>query len=361
MQESWRDESRSKKRRWTAAAESMGGWKLLRRWCRLGFGLAVAGVVLSTAPVGAGVLDASWTAPTKNTDGTTLTDLASYRVYYEPTDSPCRASTLLQVASPTTTPSAGQVVSTRLRGLLTGTRYWVAVSAVDKSGNESSCSVMVNAVAQISYAVSPTTTVNFGSVRVGSFVDRTFTVSNTRGGTVAGTTSASAPFSIVSGSSFNLVGLGATQTVTVRFTPTVSATATVNISFSADGDRVSRLGTGTGTGTSTGTSSGTSTSTSLSVSPSSVVRGSSVTASWSGIKTPTSTDWIGLYVLGAPDGGYSAWIYVSCSQTPGSAKASGSCVFRIPGSVAAGKYELRLFAANSYTRIATSNSFSVTQ
>src|SRR5438874_9178677 len=35
----------------------------------------------------------------------------------------------------------------------------------------------------------------------------------------------------------NLVGLGATQAVTVRFTPTTSATASVNVSFAAGGDR----------------------------------------------------------------------------------------------------------------------------
>jgi hypothetical protein len=309
-----------------------------------------------TAPVGAGVLDASWTAPTRNTDGSPLTDLASYRVYYGTTDPPCHASSSLQVASPTTSPTSGQIVSARLRGLVTGTRYYVGVSAVDSGGSESACSASSSAVAQSSYAVSPTTTVNFGSVNVGGFVDRAFTVSNTRGGTVSVTASASAPFSIVSGSSFTLGGLGASQTVTVRFTPTTSATASVNVSFSADGDRVSRLVTGTGTGTSTTSSTGTL----LTVSPASVVRGGSVTATWSGIAAPTSTDWIGLYTTGAADASTLAWIYVSCSKTSSTARASGSCAFPIPGSVAAGTYQLRLFAANGYTRLATSATFTVT-
>jgi len=42
----------------------------------IALGLALAGVLLVTAPTGAGVLDASWTAPTTNTDGSPLTDLA---------------------------------------------------------------------------------------------------------------------------------------------------------------------------------------------------------------------------------------------------------------------------------------------
>jgi hypothetical protein len=334
----------------------MGGWRFIRA---LVLGAAL-GVLLVTVPARAGVLDASWTAPTKNTDGSALTDLAYYRVYYTTSTSPCHASTFLQVASTTTSPPSGQVVSARLRGLATGARYYVAVSAVDNGGNESPCSASANAVAQISYAVSPTTTVDFGSMKVGSYVDRSFTVSNTRGGTVSGTATASAPFSVVSGSSFTLVGLGASQTVTVRFTPTISATVSTNISFSADGDRLSRLVTGTGTGTSTTTSTTTSTSTVLSVSPSSVAPGGSVTASWSGIASPTSTDWIGLYASGAANGSYLAWMYVSCSQTAGSAKASGSCAFPIPKTVAVGKYELRLFKADSYTRLATSPTLTVT-
>jgi PKD repeat protein len=142
--------------------------------------------------------------------------------------------------------------------------------------------------------------------------------------------------------------------VTVRFAPTTSATAGVNVNFTADGDSVSRLVKGTGTGTST------SSSTVLSVSPSSVVQGGSVTATWSGIAAPKSTDWIGLYAPATADGAPLAWIYVSCSQTAGTAKASGSCAFPIPKSVAAGTYQLRLFSANSYTRLATSATFTVT-
>src|SRR5207247_1279528 len=102
-----------------------------------------------------------------------------------------------------------------------------------------------SAAAQIGFSV-PAGTVNFGTVNVGSFANQVLMVQNTRGGTVAGTVSASAPFSVVSGSPFTLVGAGATQTVTLRFSPTVPATASVNVSFVADGDTISRLATGVG-------------------------------------------------------------------------------------------------------------------
>jgi hypothetical protein len=106
-------------------------------------------------------------------------------------------------------------------------------------------------VAQIGFTVSPTSTVDFGTVDLGSFADRTFTVQSTRAGTMSGTVSSPAPFSIVSGSPFTLVGAGASQTVTVRFTPTAFATATANVNFTAAGDTLSRIVTGTGSGTDT--------------------------------------------------------------------------------------------------------------
>src|SRR5437762_3309861 len=198
-----------------------------RRW--LAAGLASAALILAAAEQArAGVLDASWTAPTTNSDGSPLTDLASYRVYYSPAGSPCSGSSFFQVASPTPSPSPNTTVSFRLTGLSAGTLYNVAVSAVDTSSNESACSTVASAAARIEFSVSPTGTVNFGTVNLGSFANQTFTVQNTIGGTVSGAAAAAAPFSIVSGSPFSLVGLGTTQTVTVRFTPTTPATATTN-------------------------------------------------------------------------------------------------------------------------------------
>lgn len=91
----------------------------------------------------------------------------------------------------------------------------------------------------------------------------------------------------------------------------------------------------------------------LAADPTSVAAGASLTATWSGISSPTGTDWIGLYSPGASNTASLAWRYTTGAS-------SGSVPFTIPSSVAPGTYELRLFANNGYTRLATSNSFSVT-
>jgi hypothetical protein len=198
------------------------------------------------APSGeAGVLDASWSTPTTNGDGSPLTDLASHRVYYGPAPA-CPGGTYVQVASPTTSPGPDQTESVRLTGLTTGALYFVSVTAVNMSGDESPCSIGASAVARGDFSVSPTGTVSFGDVNVGSFADQVFTVQNTRGVTVSGSASAFPPFSIVSGSPFTLVGDGATQAVTVRFTPTASANVSTHANFTADGDSISLFVTGTG-------------------------------------------------------------------------------------------------------------------
>jgi hypothetical protein len=85
---------------------------------------------------------------------------------------------------------------------------------------------------------------NFGTINVGSVADRTFVVQNTGGGTLTGTVSASPPFSILSGGSFSL-SLGATQTVTVRFSPTTSGVFSSNVSFTSNGGDLQRTVTGT--------------------------------------------------------------------------------------------------------------------
>src|SRR5437879_2252982 len=155
------------------------------RWL-LGLGLALVAVFGATNPASAGVLDATWTAPTTNSDGSALSDLGSYRIYYSTSATPCPGPTFFTVASSTTAPGPNQTVSFRLTGLTTGLTYNVAVSAVDTSGNESACSAVASAIAQVDFAVTPTTTVAFGNVNIGSSATQTFTVQNTRGGTVTG-------------------------------------------------------------------------------------------------------------------------------------------------------------------------------
>ncbi len=74
----------------------------------------------------------------------------------------------------------------------------------------------------------------FGTVAVGSTADRTFTVQNTGGGTLSGNASVPAPFSIVSGGSYNLAA-SASQTVTVRYSPTAAGNHSQSVSFTGGG------------------------------------------------------------------------------------------------------------------------------
>ena len=93
---------------------------------------------------------------------------------------------------------------------------------------------------------------------------------------------------------------------------------------------------------------------SVSASPSTVARGSAVTATWSNVASPTSLDWVGLYPSSStPNGSYLAFVYTGGA-------AGGSKALTIPASVAPGStYQLRLFTNNSFSRLATSGSFTV--
>src|SRR5262249_6025624 len=131
-------------------------------------------------------------------------------------------------------------------GMAAGTSYGVGVTAVDAAGRESACSGLATAVARAEFSVSPTGTVNFGAVSLGSFTEQTFTVSNTGGAALSGTASVAAPFSVVSGSPFTLTSLGASQAVRVRFTPTTTTTVSTTLAFKVGTDTISVATTGNG-------------------------------------------------------------------------------------------------------------------
>src|SRR5215470_17533694 len=90
---------------------------------------------------------------------------------------------------------------------------------------------------------------DFGSVSLGSSADRTFVVRNSGGGTLTGSVSAPAPFSIVSGGSFSL-RRGASQTVVVRFSPTALGLSSANVTFTSNGGDASPAVTGIARGVS---------------------------------------------------------------------------------------------------------------
>jgi CSLREA domain-containing protein len=87
---------------------------------------------------------------------------------------------------------------------------------------------------------------------------------------------------------------------------------------------------------------------SLSASPDVIPPGGTTTATWGGIDNPTSTDWIGFFAAGAADTAYLTFQYTGGG-------ASGSISVGSPASIPPGSYELRLFANNTFTRLATSN------
>ncbi len=91
-----------------------------------------------------GVLDASWVAPTTNTDGSPLTDVVSYRVYYSTTDPPCPTGSSIVAAAPKVQLPPDQRLEVRLTGLTVGKLYFVAVTAVNSRGIASSCTSTVS-------------------------------------------------------------------------------------------------------------------------------------------------------------------------------------------------------------------------
>ncbi len=94
----------------------------------------------------------SWTAPTTNTDGSALTNLASYKVYHAATSAGVGTATPIVVTAPATTYTVA--------GLAAGTRYF-GVRAVNAAGVESDMSnVASKAIVLGSAATSATVTIS---------------------------------------------------------------------------------------------------------------------------------------------------------------------------------------------------------
>ncbi len=72
----------------------------------------------------------SWSEPTINEDGSSLTDLSGYKVYYG-------TSSGSYSGIYSTSVDVGNVTSSLIAGLTPGTTYYFAVKAYDTSGNKS--------------------------------------------------------------------------------------------------------------------------------------------------------------------------------------------------------------------------------
>ena len=99
-----------------------------------------------TGSTSAGVLDLTWTAPTTNTDGSRLSGISTYRIYYASgTPTPCPGSTFSTVSGAR---FSDATVTFTLTGLTENAVYYVSLAAVDANGNESSCSEVASAPAR---------------------------------------------------------------------------------------------------------------------------------------------------------------------------------------------------------------------
>jgi hypothetical protein len=104
----------------------------------------------------------------------------------------------------------------------------------------------------------------------------------------------------------------------------------------------------------------TATAPTLTAAPASVGPGGTETVTWSGVASPSPTDWVGVYVQGQSGGSFVNWFYAgSCGYTAGAAEAaSGSCSTTMP--TAAGTYDFILYTAGSFHALMTSNTVTVT-
>jgi hypothetical protein len=99
--------------------------------------VAMLSLVLAcmVSPLEAGQVQLSWEAPSTNADGTPLTDLAGYKLYYG------QSSGNYEFAL-----DIGDLTTETLSGLEAGQTYYFVVTAYDTSGNESTFSNEATAV-----------------------------------------------------------------------------------------------------------------------------------------------------------------------------------------------------------------------
>ncbi len=152
---------------------------------------AVLLFIFSSIPAFAGSATLSWTPPTTNTDGTALTDLAGFKVYYG-----TASGSYTQVVN------VGYVTTYTVNNLTSGT-YYFAVTAYDTSGYESGYSNQVSK------------TISGGTAQQ-------YSIAVTKGGTGSGTVTSS-PAGISCGSACS-ASYSSGSAVTLTSTPVSGST-----------------------------------------------------------------------------------------------------------------------------------------
>ncbi len=84
-----------------------------------------------------------------------------------------------------------------------------------------------------------------------------------------------------------------------------------------------------------------------------VLKNNIITVNWQGITTPVNSDWIAVTAVGAPDSDFTNWIL----YTDGSEAGSVNLLLDNINIVAGSQYEIRLYANDGFTRLATSQPF----
>ncbi|MBI5742105.1 MAG: choice-of-anchor D domain-containing protein [Nitrospirae bacterium] len=189
-------------------------------------------VVIHSAAIdlSASTVTISWEPPVTNSDGSPLTDLAGYNIYYGTATGNYNNSI-----------DVGNVTTYQITGLTSGLTYYFAAKAYDTSGNESLYSnevaTLISALpAEISVADSSAPSgdlqIPFGNVKEGDSLNHTVTLGNTGNanleiGNVAAANTLTAPFSLANDncSGQSIVPSGSC-TFTVRFSPASAGTFT---------------------------------------------------------------------------------------------------------------------------------------
>ncbi len=147
--------------------------------------------------------------------------IAGYNIYYGPA-----SQTYTNVTS------VGNVTNATISGLAQGATYYFAATSLSTSGLESAYST------ELSYTVPnavPILQVTPGSIAYGTILNGTsatnsFVVKNAGTGTLVGTASVGAPFSVVSGGSYSL-GANGSQNVVVAFSPGGATNYSQSVTF----------------------------------------------------------------------------------------------------------------------------------
>jgi 6-phosphogluconolactonase (cycloisomerase 2 family) len=312
-------------------------------------GPSVSSTASASVPVGGQISDSAILAGGSAPTGTITFNL------YGPGDTACASS----LASSTATASGdGTYQSAPFAATAAGTYRWVASYGGD-AGNEAvsgACGASGESVLVTKASPTVSTTASAG-VAVGGQIKDLATLAGgyAETGTVTfslyGPNDPSCSQNPVAVSQTSVSGDGSYSSS--AFTPTQPGTYQWIASYGGDANNSGATGLcGAPNESVTVTAAGPA---SLSASPSSVAAGGTVTVAFSGVALPTAQDWVGLYPVGAPNGAYVSWFWTSsCTQAlGGSGVSAGSCPLVMPAT--GGQYQLRLFANNTFTVLATSN------